>query len=119
MGLPPSCPRPEPASPPGHSSGAKSATAPSDGEPPPFSPSGGGLMALLTAMDVRRGSGPSAVPPGEAPPEDEVTIEFPPGEAPLKDEVVAEFPLGFHTPKKSKINPTSVSNVMHFISLFL
>jgi hypothetical protein len=44
-----------------------------DEPPPTFCPSGGGLMALLTAMDARRAGGPSAVPPVEAPPDDQAT----------------------------------------------
>jgi hypothetical protein len=91
-------------------------------EPPPFYPSGSGLMALLTAMDERHAGGPSVVPlveaaaqvpPVEAPPNDQV----PPLQASPQDDArvqgAAHFDPddGFRTPKKSPINSTSVSNV--------
>jgi hypothetical protein len=54
-------------------------------------------------------------PPGEAPPEDKVVAEFPPGQAPPDSLEEATYcvdpPDGFHTPRKSQINPTSVSNM--------
>jgi hypothetical protein len=93
-------------------------------EPTTFCPSGGGLMALLTAMDARHVGGPRVqartaveataaahVPRVEAPSDNLV----PPLQPTSQDDGPGD---GFHTPKKSPINPTCVSNVCYALFLF-
>jgi hypothetical protein len=73
-------------------------------EPTSLCPSGGGLMALLGSFDAA-----AQVPRVEVPPDELVPPLQPTSQDDASVQGAAHFDpgVGFHTPKKSPINPTS------------